>query len=49
MGLQELKGFTKAKSDAEIKKHIIEESIYGVDIDEGAVGILPVCVFGSVW
>lgn len=37
--LQELKGFTKAKSDAEIKKHIIEESIYGVDIDEGAVDI----------
>lgn len=37
--LQELKGFAKAKSDAEIKKHIIEESIYGVDIDEGAVDI----------
>ena len=37
--LQELKGFKKAKTDAEIKKHIIEESIYGVDIDAGAVDI----------
>lgn len=37
--LQELKGFKKAKNDADIKKHIIEESIYGVDIDAGAVDI----------
>ncbi|MCJ0743465.1 Eco57I restriction-modification methylase domain-containing protein [Pedobacter montanisoli] len=37
--LQELKGFKKAKSDADIKKHIIEESIYGVDVDAGAVDI----------
>jgi adenine-specific DNA-methyltransferase len=37
--LQELKGFKKGISDAEIKKHIIEESIYGVDIDAGAVDI----------
>ncbi len=37
--LQELKGFKKGKSDADIKKHIIEESIYGVDIDAGAVDI----------
>ena len=37
--LQELKGFKKAKTDADIKKHIIEESIYGVDIDGGAVDI----------
>jgi adenine-specific DNA-methyltransferase len=37
--LQELKGFKKAKTDADIKKHIIEESIYGVDIDAGAVDI----------
>lgn len=37
--LQELKGFKKAKSDADIKKHIIEESIFGVDIDAGAVDI----------
>ncbi|MGB3198753.1 MAG: N-6 DNA methylase, partial [Saprospiraceae bacterium] len=29
----------KAKSPAAIKKHIIEESIYGVDIDNGAVDI----------
>jgi adenine-specific DNA-methyltransferase len=37
--LQELKGFKKNISDADIKKHIIEESIYGVDIDAGAVDI----------
>lgn len=37
--LQELKGFKKEVSDADIKKHIIEESIYGVDIDPGAVDI----------
>ncbi len=37
--LQELKGFKKGVSDADIKKHIIEESIYGVDIDAGAVDI----------
>ncbi|MCW5886455.1 MAG: N-6 DNA methylase [Candidatus Kapabacteria bacterium] len=37
--LQELKGFKKGITDAEIKKHIIEESIYGVDIDAGAVDI----------
>jgi len=37
--LMELSGFTKKISDAEIKKHIIEESIYGVDIDAGAVDI----------
>ncbi len=37
--LQELKGFKKDITDAQIKKHIIEESIYGVDIDAGAVDI----------
>lgn len=37
--LQELKGFQKGVSEADIKKHIIEESIYGVDIDAGAVDI----------
>jgi adenine-specific DNA-methyltransferase len=37
--LQELKGFKKDITDAKIKKHIIEESIYGVDIDAGAVDI----------
>jgi adenine-specific DNA-methyltransferase len=37
--LQELKGFKKDVTDADIKKHIIEESIYGVDIDPGAVDI----------
>ena len=37
--LQDLKGFKKAKTDADIKKHIIEESIFGVDIDSGAVDI----------
>ncbi|MBS1737515.1 MAG: DNA modification methylase, partial [Bacteroidetes bacterium] len=37
--LQELKGFTRKQTEAEIKKHIIEESIYGVDIDAGAVDI----------
>ncbi len=37
--LQELKGFKKDITDANIKKHIIEESIYGVDIDAGAVDI----------
>jgi adenine-specific DNA-methyltransferase len=36
--LQELKGF-KRINEAEIKKHIIQESIYGVDIDNGAVDI----------
>lgn len=37
--LQELKGFKKGVTDADIKKHIIEKSIYGVDIDAGAVDI----------
>lgn len=37
--LIELSGFTKKITDADIKKHIIEESIYGVDIDSGAVDI----------
>lgn len=37
--LLELSGFTKKITDADIKKHIIEESIYGVDIDPGAVDI----------
>lgn len=37
--LHELKGFKKGISNADIKKHIIEESIYGVDIDSGAVDI----------
>lgn len=37
--LQELKGFTRKQTEADIKKHIIEESIYGVDIDAGAVDI----------
>lgn len=37
--LMEMSGFTKKVSEAEIKKHIIEESIYGVDIDPGAVDI----------
>jgi len=37
--LQELKGFKKGITNADIKKHIIEESIYGVDIDAGAVDI----------
>lgn len=37
--LMELSGFTKKITDAEIKKHIIEESIYGVDFDAGAVDI----------
>lgn len=37
--LLELSGFTKKITDADIKKHIIEESIYGVDIDAGAVDI----------
>ena len=36
--LQELKGFKKI-NEAGIKKHIIQESIYGVDIDAGAVDI----------
>lgn len=36
--IEDAKGF-KAKSPADIKKHIIEESIYGVDIDSGAVDI----------
>jgi len=37
--LQELKGFKKGVSDADIKKHIIQETIYGIDIDSGAVDI----------
>ncbi len=37
--LLELSGFTKKITEAEIKKHIIEESIYGVDLDPGAVDI----------
>ena len=37
--LQELKGFKKGITDAQIKKHIIEESIYGVDIDLNAVEV----------
>lgn len=37
--LMEISGFTKNISDAQIKKHIIEESIYGVDFDPGAVDI----------
>lgn len=36
--IEDAKGF-KAKSPADLKKHIIEESIYGVDIDSGAVDI----------
>lgn len=36
--IEDSKGF-KAKSPADLKKHIIEESIYGVDIDSGAVDI----------
>jgi adenine-specific DNA-methyltransferase len=36
--IEDKKGF-KAKSPADLKKHIIEESIYGVDIDSGAVDI----------
>nr|WP_288812833.1 TaqI-like C-terminal specificity domain-containing protein [uncultured Sphingobacterium sp.] len=36
--IEDSKGF-KAKSPADLKKHIIEESIYGVDIDNGAVDI----------
>lgn len=36
--IEDAKGF-KAKSPADLKKHIIEESIYGVDIDNGAVDI----------
>ncbi|WP_158526205.1 Eco57I restriction-modification methylase domain-containing protein [Pedobacter paludis] len=36
--IEDNKGF-KAKSPAVLKKHIIEESIYGVDIDAGAVDI----------
>lgn len=36
--LQELKGFKKI-NEADIKKHIIQESIYGVDIEPGAVDI----------
>jgi adenine-specific DNA-methyltransferase len=35
--LQELKGLKKI-NDADIKKHIIEESIYGVDIDAWCSG-----------
>jgi len=37
--LLDLSGFVKKITEAEIKKHIIEESIYGVDIDAGAVDI----------
>lgn len=36
--IEDKKGL-KAKSPADLKKHIIEESIYGVDIDAGAVDI----------
>jgi hypothetical protein len=36
--IEDKKGL-KAKSPADLKKHIIEESIYGVDIDSGAVDI----------
>ncbi|RUT68983.1 DNA modification methylase [Flavobacterium cupreum] len=36
--IEDSKGF-KAKTPADLKKHIIEESIYGVDIDNGAVDI----------
>ncbi|MGV3632258.1 MAG: Eco57I restriction-modification methylase domain-containing protein [Bacteroidota bacterium] len=36
--IEDAKGL-KAKSPADLKKHIIEESIYGVDIDSGAVDI----------
>jgi adenine-specific DNA-methyltransferase len=36
--IEDNKGF-KAKTPADLKKHIIEESIYGVDIDSGAVDI----------
>jgi type I restriction-modification system DNA methylase subunit len=36
--LHNYKGWGK-KNEAEIKKHIIQESIYGVDIDAGAVDI----------
>ena len=36
--IEDSKGM-KAKSPADLKKHIIEESIYGVDIDSGAVDI----------
>ena len=36
--LHDYKGWGK-KNEAEIKKHIIQESIYGVDIDAGAVDI----------
>ncbi|MFT3979449.1 MAG: Eco57I restriction-modification methylase domain-containing protein [Ferruginibacter sp.] len=36
--IEDAKGF-RAKSPADLKKHIIEESIYGIDIDSGAVDI----------
>ena len=36
--LQQL-GITTEQTDAQIKKHIIEKNIYGVDIDAGAVDI----------
>jgi hypothetical protein len=36
--IEDQKGL-KAKTPADLKKHIIEESIYGVDIDSGAVDI----------
>lgn len=36
--LQQL-GITPEQTDAQIKKHIIEKNIYGVDIDAGAVDI----------
>jgi hypothetical protein len=34
---------------AEVKKNIIQNSIYGVDLEKGAVGHCPICVFGSLW
>jgi len=37
--LHGLKGYKKDVTDAEIKKNIIEKSIYGVDIESGAVDI----------
>ena len=37
--LQQLGVVTTEQTDAQIKKHIIEQNIYGVDIDAGAVDI----------
>jgi len=37
--LHEIKGYKKGITEAEIKKNIIEKSIYGVDIEAGAVDI----------